>query len=176
MTQSRAWVILVSAALLTATVYYFRPHSTATRESDHSPSQPLAVSSSLAPTNAFAPLAPANAPERSELADKLNTPAQDIHADLQVLAMVFDAFRSNFPQRGNPIGTNAEITAVLTGKNPLQLALIPRDHPAINAKGELCDRWGHPFFFHQLSATQMEIRSAGPDQKFWTADDVVLTP
>ena len=111
---------------------------------------------------------------RSELADKLNSPAADIRADLRVVSGIFAAYRSNFHE--NPVGTNAEITAVLTGKNRLLLALVPLDHPAINLKGELCDRWGRPFFFHQLSGTQMEIRSAGPDRILWTDDDVVLTP
>jgi len=74
------------------------------------------------------------------------------------------------------VGENAEITAVLAGRNRLQLALIPPSHPAINRAGELCDRWGTPFFFHALSGTQMEIRSAGPDRRLWSADDVVLTP
>ena len=43
----------------------------------------------------------------------------------------------------------------------------------INARGELIDNWGTPFFFHQVSGTEMEIRSAGPDMKMWTADDLV---
>lgn len=111
---------------------------------------------------------------RSTLADTLNAPTSDIRADLRVLAEVVDAYRSNF--RANPVGANPEITAALTGKNSLQLAVIPPEHPAINANGELCDRWGQPFFFHQLSGTQMEIRSAGPDKKMWTDDDAVLTP
>ena len=55
-------------------------------------------------------------------------------------------------------------------------ALIPPDHPAINRRGELCDRWGTPFFFHAESAKQMSIRSAGPDKKMWTDDDVVFSP
>ncbi len=116
------------------------------------------------------------ASERSDLAAALNSPATDIAADLRLLDDVFATFRTNFPHDGNPVGTNAEITAALTGANPLHLALIPRDHPAINARGELCDRWGTPFFFHQLSGTQMEIRSAGPDRKLRTPDDTVLTP
>lgn len=113
---------------------------------------------------------------RSTLADPLNSPAYDIWADLRLVSDVLDTFRSNFPRLGNPTGSNAEITAVLTGKNPLQLSLIPRDHPAINAQGELCDRWGRPFFFHQASGTQMEIHSAGPDKKMWTEDDARFTP
>ncbi len=106
----------------------------------------------------------------------LNAPTQDIATDLRLLADVFESFRTNFPHSGNPVGDNADITAALTGKNPLHVTLIPSDHPAINTRGELCDRWGTPFFFHQLSGTQMEIRSAGPDRKLRTIDDIVLTP
>ncbi len=108
------------------------------------------------------------------LASALNSPATEIVADLRLLDDLFATFRTNL--RENPVGTNAEITAALTGANPLHLALLPSDHPAINTRGELCDRWGTPFFFHQLSGTQMEIRSAGPDKKLWTDDDTVFTP
>jgi hypothetical protein len=113
---------------------------------------------------------------RIALADGLNAPDSDIHRDLMILQDIFIAWRTNYPHDGNPVGENEEITAVLTGRNSLQLALIPKNHPAINARGELCDRWGTPFVFHQLSGTQMEIRSAGPDRKLYTPDDVVLTP
>ena len=117
---------------------------------------------------------PAPSAERSILADTLNSPATDIRADLRTVTEILDTFRSNFPRDGNPVGNNPEITAALTGKNKLRLALIPPDHPAINSQNELCDRWGTPFFFHSESATKMEIRSAGPDKKMWTEDDVVL--
>jgi hypothetical protein len=116
-----------------------------------------------------------SAPEpRSELADQLNAPTGNIHADLRIVREIVDTYRSNFHE--NPVGTNAEITAVLVGHNSLQLALIPPNFPAVNLRGELCDRWGRPLFFHQLSGTQMEIRSSGPDRKMWNEDDVVLTP
>jgi hypothetical protein len=65
---------------------------------------------------------------------------------------------------------------VLTGRNSLGLQVIPRGHRAINHRGELVDRWGTPFFFHQLSGNVMEIRSAGPDMKMHTEDDAVLEP
>jgi hypothetical protein len=113
---------------------------------------------------------------RITLADELNAPGGDIHHDLMILQDIFIAWRTNYPHDGNPVGENNEITAALTGGNSLQLALIPANHPAINAGGELCDRWGTPFVFHQLSGTRMEIRSAGPDRKLYTADDAVLTP
>jgi hypothetical protein len=115
-------------------------------------------------------------PERSNLADALNAPSSDIRADLRLVSSIIETFRTNYLQTGNPVGTNAEITAALTGRNKLRLSLIPADHPAINQSGELCDRWGTPFFFHAESATRMEIRSAGPDKKMWSEDDVVISP
>ncbi|HWA07839.1 MAG TPA: hypothetical protein VG838_00075 [Opitutaceae bacterium] len=116
------------------------------------------------------------AEERIALADALNAPDADIQADLRVLNEIFQAWLTNFPHEGNPVGDNAEITAALAGDNRLRLALIARDHPAINTRGELCDRWGTPFRFHQLSGTRMEIVSAGPDRKFATEDDARLSP
>ncbi len=106
----------------------------------------------------------------------LNAPGTDIHSDLRLVSDLIGTFRTNFPRDGNPSGSNAEITAALTGANKLRLTLIPPRHPAINADGELCDRWGTPFFYHAESATRMEIRSAGPDRRFWTDDDAAFTP
>ena len=60
----------------------------------------------------------------------------------------------------------------LTGGNQMGVAFIPPDHSAISDKGELLDRWGTPYFFHALSATEVEIQSAGPDGIFWNHDDV----
>jgi hypothetical protein len=75
---------------------------------------------------------------------------------------------------GNPVGTNPEITRALNGDNPKNVKFIPADAGLrINEKGELVDPWGTPYFFHQLSAMQMEIRSAGPDKTMWTEDDLV---
>jgi hypothetical protein len=112
----------------------------------------------------------------SPLADELNSPRTTIQRDLQILNAVLLAWQTNFHGQGNPVGDNAAITAALTGKNPLNFQFIPRDHPAINASGELCDRWDTPFFFHALSGTRMEIRSAGPDRQMYTDDDIVFTP
>ena len=75
---------------------------------------------------------------------------------------------------GNPIGTNAEITKALAGANPKKINFLAGDEARINGNGELVDQWGTPYFFHQLSAKQMEIRSAGPDKKMWTDDDQVI--
>ena len=73
----------------------------------------------------------------------------------------------------NPVGTNADIMKAVMGGNPKQAQLGPPEGQSMNAEGELVDRWGTPYFFHQLSGDLMEIRSAGPDKTLWTSDDVV---
>jgi len=75
---------------------------------------------------------------------------------------------------GNPVGTNPEITAALAGNNPKQINFIGADGGLrIDDRGNLIDAWGTPFFFHQISGAETEIRSAGPDRVLWTADDLV---
>ena len=75
---------------------------------------------------------------------------------------------------GDPVGNNPEITAELMGKNPKQINFLSsEDGMQVNQSGELVDAWGTPYFFHQLSGSDMEVRSAGPDRKMWTSDDVV---
>jgi hypothetical protein len=117
-----------------------------------------------------------NSPDDFPLVAALNATNSTIAKDLDTISQVFDAWRTNFPHHGNPVGENADITGALTGNNPLSLVLIPRTHSAINSAGELCDRWGTPFRFHQISGARMEIQSAGPDRKFATDDDAVWTP
>jgi len=74
----------------------------------------------------------------------------------------------------NPVGTNPEITAALMGQNPKHINFVtPESGLRVNDKGEMVDAWGTPFFFHQLSGKEMEIRSAGEDRKMWTFDDLV---
>lgn len=76
---------------------------------------------------------------------------------------------------GNPVGTNEEITRALNGDNPRQVNFLNEEAGVrINEKGELVDPWDVPFFLHQLSAREMEIRSAGPDRAMWTGDDLVI--
>jgi hypothetical protein len=75
---------------------------------------------------------------------------------------------------GNPVGTNPEITSQLTGNNPKHINFLNAEAGMrVNTNGELVDPWGTPYFFHQLSGTDMEIHSAGPDRIMWTTDDLV---
>ena len=122
-----------------------------------------AVASSATPVTAPAPASKAFVPEVTSM-----TP-------MSVLENVRTAIH-NYGQRfgGNPVGNNAEITRALGGKNPGQVNYLNADAGLrVNEKGEMIDAWGTPFFFHQLSGTVMEIHSAGPDKKMWTADDLV---
>jgi hypothetical protein len=79
----------------------------------------------------------------------------------------------NFSLRfgGNPVGTNAEIIKALNGGNEAHVNYLPASK-RINGNGELMDAWGTPYFFHANSATELEVRSAGPDRKLYTSDDL----
>ncbi|MBK8478619.1 MAG: hypothetical protein IPL39_20765 [Opitutaceae bacterium] len=120
------------------------------------------------------PIARANATHHP-LADRLNHPDQDARADVlaveELLRLFAQAVRG-MPRR--PLGTNAEFTAALAGANPLRLTFLPPGHPAINTHGELCDRWGHAYLFNPMSEQRVDIRSAGPDGKQFTSDDITV--
>lgn len=135
---------------------------------------PAPVSSAPVSAGSAGAVTPSEPP--SPIAEPLNAAGGTIRRDLEIVNDVFTTWRTNFPGRGNPVGENREITAALTGDNSLRYRFVRPDHPAINAQRELCDRWGTPFRFHQISGDDMEIRSAGPDRRFGTADDAVLTP
>jgi hypothetical protein len=92
-----------------------------------------------------------------------------IEAD-KVSVMLRD-YRSRMGE--NPVGTNAEIMKAVMGDNPKGARLGPPEGQGLNGSGELVDQWGTPYFFHQLSKTNMEIRSAGPDRMLYTEDDIV---
>lgn len=167
--RKRSYVII--ACLLVAGWLAWRKWPT-----DPAAAEPVANATRAAPTHAASAKVTPAIEASPGLAFPLNAPSQDIAADLRLVSETIATYRSNFPQEGNPTGTNAEITAALTGKNKLRFTFVPPGHPAINAEGELCDRWGTPFFFHAESAARMEVRSAGPDRKLWNEDDITFSP
>lgn len=174
MRARRAWLLVATISIGIATLFLF-PFKNVVR--------PVLPGARPSPTTSRAPDAsapvgaPAGAEEgTSELAVALNAPGGDIRRDLEIASELFVAWQASFPGQGNPVGENHEITAALTGANRHEFAFLPKRHRAINARGELCDRWGTPFRFHQVSGTHMEIRSAGPDRKFATADDAAWPP
>ncbi len=80
-------------------------------------------------------------------------------------------YRAAFGQ--NPVGSNPEITRALAGKNPSGARFLDSAVVSLNDAGELLDLFGTPYFFHPVSGSIMEIRSAGPDRKLFTPDDIV---
>lgn len=74
---------------------------------------------------------------------------------------------------GNPVGDNADFTRQLGGQNPKHINFINVEAGMQIQDGQLVDPWGTPYFFHQLSGSDTEVRSAGPDKIMWTADDIV---
>ncbi len=88
-----------------------------------------------------------------------------------MLDQLFGLFRLSFNE--NPLaGDNQMVMEALRGNNPGNLMVFPDNHPSLDSRGRLLDRWGTPYFFHALSGREMEIFSAGPDGEFNTWDDV----
>lgn len=178
MNAKRLFIVIAPLAILAAVWYYWLRVSAPPAEGARTSASSFASQDRVPPQpspDAKSDDGRIAQEEPSHLVDDLNSARTDIKSDLRILNEVFVTYRSSTHQE-DPIGENAEITAVLTGRNNLGFAFVPRDSPAVNSKGELCDRWGTPFFFHQVSGTEMEIRSAGPDRKLWTGDDIVMTP
>src|SRR5580698_1902534 len=141
-----AWVALALALAVAVSLLLIRPRS---GKKDAAVVRAAGLPAAPGRTDRPAAAVP-GIEEPSRLADGLNSPATDARADLRLVDQLFVAYRSAL-RTGNPVGENVEITAALTGRNRLGFAFIPAGNPAINKKGELCDRWGTPYFFHQIS-------------------------
>ncbi len=120
----------------------------------------------LLPARQATPENPSNSWER--LLAENGSPAEDRAALGEIVTNYLQGARHDIRP---PLGTNEEITIALTDRDTLGDSAIPPYHPAIVA-GRLVDRWGSPWLFHQLSADVIEVRSAGPDRKPYTGDDV----
>ena len=147
-----------SAALPTATAT--TPSVSTLAPAENSPTNPSASQDTVASSPANSPTVATDAPSLPPLTvlDNARVAVHNYH----------DVFGEN------PVGNNAEITAALRGNNPRQVNFIREDADLrVNEKGEMIDAYGTPFFFHQVSGSIMEIRSAGQDRKLWTFDDIV---
>ena len=115
------------------------------------------------------PLVPSSIPADLPTTSSNTDPATAI--DLDKITLMFRDYRTI--TGGNPVGTNAEIMKSIMGGNPKGAMLGPPEGQTLNGNGELLDRWGTPYFFHQLTKDLMEIHSAGPDHKMGSDDDIV---
>jgi hypothetical protein len=191
--KSRALAALILILPL-ALFLYFWHHPDAVKNSPAGPdkiSQDAAVASALAKQNPatvaliesnFARVPPPPADASSEMTTSApptsGAPAPLLFTNFSpaiVLENMSRAVRQYGAMfGGNPVGTNPEITSQLSGANPKHLNFLNAEAGMrVNENGELVDPWGRPYFFHQLSAHEMEIRSAGADGRLWTPDDLV---
>lgn len=162
-----AGVLLLAAAL----VLLLRPPASP-------PSPPAAFAPGPAP--AFAPgpppalLPPRPAtPEQPSLARERLLAADGSPAeDLLALADLIDAYvHSGLGDTRRSLGFNEDLVAALTDSAALGEAALPPDHPALRA-GRLIDRWGTPWQIHPRAADAIDVRSAGPDRRLYTPDDL----
>jgi hypothetical protein len=130
------------------------------------PTSDLQRSNSASP---YAPASVATAQSVEPTFESTNLPPATILENMRTMIRQYGAAFG-----GNPVGTNPEITQALQGNNPKHINFLKTDGNRVNANGELVDPWGSPYFFHQLSGTEMEIRSAGPDRVMYTPDDLVI--
>lgn len=161
---------LVAAVLLLLLLW--RPWA---REHDAGTTRPSPPAPAPAAVSAPPPAPPRQDPPTTPppAAPSRPTP-EEVQRVLDAIDNLGFAFRDHAAALGgNPVGTNAEITAALRGDNAKQLKIEIPAGSTVNDRGELCDPWGTPWFFHQLSGTRMEIRSAGPDRKLHSDDDFV---
>jgi hypothetical protein len=99
-----------------------------------------------------------------------NLPPQN---DLTLMSRLMDNSQLLLKSAANrPLSANEDWADCLRGKNSAHERFLPDNHVALNTNGQLVDRWGTPLFFHALGGGRFDIRSAGPDRKLWTDDDI----
>jgi hypothetical protein len=97
------------------------------------------------------------------------TPAQ---TEMSQLATACTQYKTEYG--AFPSGKSAEIILALTGTNPRKFTFIQPAAASGEADDRLRDEWGTPYRIQFPDAGTIEIRSAGPDTKFDTADDKQL--
>lgn len=176
-------IILVGIAAAAVLIWYVgRPAEKAPPAAAAKPGAP-AVPVAAAPPKATAASPTTVSPSSTSLPPPAPTGPQVVprpppqqeapeRAEAEAIALNLRHYGQRFG--GNPVGTNAEIVKELNGGNPQKARYLPQEHLRLNEQGELLDSFGTPYFFHQLSSAEMEVRSAGPDKTLWTPDDIAV--
>ena len=131
------------------------------------------------------PAASTSPHERLEIIDDLPEPKEDLSGeffqgygesaekDLDLVRDAIEVFNYSVKIPGAlPTAGNREIVRALCGENAYGIRFLDPSSKFFNGDGELVDRWGTPLYFHFQSAEEPGIRSAGPDRKMWTDDDL----
>lgn len=120
----------------------------------------------LLPPRRATPEAPTLSWERLLAAD--GSPAEDLAA---LADLVASYHQSSQGERRRSLGFNEDLVIALSDRAALGDTALPPGHPALR-DGRLLDRWGTPWQVHPLVDDLIELRSAGPDQRLYTADDL----
>ena len=176
--MKRAGKIIFALAILTLLAFFvFVTHPIAFSAA------PLKQSANVAATNPDSNLVATNhliaSSEKSEpligeaILRGYGTSASTPENDLTLMAHLMDNFSLLVKSAANrPMSINEDWAAAFRGMNPAHERFLPDQHVALNASGQLVDRWQTPLFFHPLGNHRFEIRSAGPDKTMWTEDDL----
>jgi hypothetical protein len=116
---------------------------------------------------------PAAAPPGDALLAGYATPQWTPEQDLTSVARAMDSFLL-LVKTGNrgPLADNEDWAAAWQGTRAFQEPFVSPNHPILAQGTRLLDRWNTPLFIHALGGGNYDIRSAGPDRKLWTDDDV----
>jgi hypothetical protein len=167
--RKSAIVRFILATILAAIVWFaFRPE----KPRPAPPPPPVATVAPLPTPPELLEPRPATKEQPIESWERLLARDGSPQEDRDALADLVTNYLQALPDsRRPPLGTNDEITRALTDRDALGEAALPASHPGI-VNGQLVDRWGNPWHFHQLSADLIEIRGAGPDGRLFTTDDI----
>ena len=160
-----SWLAAVAGVLL---ILVFAQREKSNDPSSSTPSKPLArvnpqVSNDLVPNPAAQRFA-------SEFDAEAGDPSQDVIILHQLITMYISALGN---RQGSPIGNDTDLARALAGLNPMRQYFLPPNHPSLAIPKHIIDRWGSPYFIHPWGHNAYEIRSAGPDRKLFSADDLV---
>lgn len=158
------WFILLLLVEVLAVLWWWRGSATTPNERSYEV---------LMPPMAGPPQPPRQAPTGDAILRSYAGEGGSVQGDLGALAEVIGNFamlvKGTDPL---PLGANEELAAALRGKNAAALEFVSAGSAALNAQGQLVDRWGTPLFFHARARDRVDIRSAGPDGQMWTDDDI----
>lgn len=167
----RKSIILLSLLLVCLAVYVWKKE-----EQPAKPAQGIVLPTPPPPTPESEQLPPGNL-IGEKLLHNYASEGTTLRDDLQGISRLSLSYITLVKNHANrPIGCNADLADAFRGKNPYKQRFLPDTHPVFNAEGQLIDRWQTPLFIHTLSAGRWDIRSAGPDKKLWTTDDLQLQP
>ena len=110
---------------------------------------------SVAPRAVVSSPPPAASPAPPLVGDRLlqgyADPARPPERDLAAVALVMENFLLlNKGAAQRPLSANEEWAAALRGLDGRSERVLPDDHPVLNRRGQLVDRWGTPLFFHSV--------------------------